>query len=141
MNADATFPGASAIVESLEIAAQRGGDLTATVYARLFACFPETEALFVLDRNGAVRGAMLSHAFETVFDFIGERRYAHRFIAAEIVTHEGYGVPPDAFASFFDVLAAEIEATCGPDWTAEMNDAWRRLIVELRRYVSHPAPP
>jgi hemoglobin-like flavoprotein len=138
MTEDATFDGASAITESLEIAAQRGGDLTSAIYARLFTRFPETEALFVLDRNGAVRGAMLSHAFETIFDFIGERRYAHRFISAEIVTHEGYGVAPDAFAAFFAVVADEIEAACGSAWTPAMNAAWAALLSELDRYMAAP---
>ena len=93
-----SFDGASNIERSLEIAAERAGDLTADIYARLFRDFPETEHLFVMDRDGGVRGNMLSHAFNTILDFIGERRYAHNFISSEIVTHIGYEVPPDAFA-------------------------------------------
>lgn len=133
-----TFPGAQAIVDSLEIAGARGGDLTAAIYARLFARFPETEALFVLDRSGAVRGAMLTHVFETILDFIGERRYAHRFIQAEIVTHEGFSVAPDAFAAFFAIVRDEVQAACGAQWTAAMESAWRRLLADLAAYVARP---
>ena len=68
-----TFSNARAIVDSLDSAADNAGDLTSAIYARLFAEYPETEALFVLDRGGQVRGAMLAHVFETIFDFIGER--------------------------------------------------------------------
>jgi hemoglobin-like flavoprotein len=129
----AAFAHAALIVESLETAAERGGDLTAAVYARLFAQFPETEPLFALDRDGAVRGAMLTHVFDTILDFIGERRYAHRFIESEIVTHEGYNVPRDAFASFFGVVRDEVQAACGPEWTNELGEAWDQLLADLAR--------
>lgn len=133
-----SFAGAEHILASLEIAAERKGDLTNDVYARLFAHFPETEPLFIMDRDGAVRGAMLSHAFDTILDFVGERRYAHRFIASELITHDGYNVPLDAFAAFFGIVAREIEAACGSQWTPAMDDAWRRLLGELEQYVAHP---
>jgi len=130
-----SFAGAHLIIDSLEIAAARGGDLTGAVYARLFAAFPETEALFALDRDGQVRGSMLTHVFETIFDFIGERRYAHRFIAAEIVTHAGYNVAPDAFAAFFGLVRDEVRSTCGPEWTSAMEDAWARLLSEVAQFA------
>lgn len=134
-----SFEGAAEIERSLEIAAARGGDLTGAIYARLFTAFPETEALFVLDRDGQVRGAMLSHVFETIFDFIGERRYAHRFIGAEIMTHDGYGVDPAAFAAFFGIVRDEVRAACGASWTDAMDETWRRLLDELAGFVGCPA--
>lgn len=133
-----SFKGADLIVRSLETAAQ-AGDLTGPVYTRLFAQYPDTEALFVLDRDGQVRGAMLAQVLETIFDFIGERRYARRFIGAEIVTHEGYGVPPDAFAAFFAIVRDEVRAACGPEWTSAMEEAWERLLAELNAYVGRAA--
>lgn len=133
-----SFAGAEHVTASLEIAAERAGDLTGDVYKRLFAYFPETEPLFLMDRGGQVRGNMLSHAFNTIIDFVGERRYAHNFIASEIVTHVGYEVPPDAFASFFTVMRDEIRAACGAAWSAEMEEAWVRLLGELERYVARP---
>lgn len=136
--AQVTFAGATEIERSLEIVAERVGDLTAAIYERLFAYFPETKPLFVMDRDGAIRGNMLSHAFMTILDFIGERRYAHNFISSEIVTHIGYDVPPEAFASFFTVMRDEIRAACGAEWSPAMEDAWSRLLNELERYVARP---
>ncbi|MEZ5961070.1 MAG: globin [Hyphomonadaceae bacterium] len=133
-----SFEGATEIEQSLEIAAAHSGDLTAAIYARLFAEYPETEALFVMDRDGQVRGAMLAHVFETIFDFIGERRYAHRFIGAEILTHDGYGVDPAAFAAFFGVVRDEVRSACGSAWTDTMDDAWRRLLSDLGAYTACP---
>lgn len=134
-----SFAGAEHIVASLDAAAERAGDLTGDIYKRLFAYFPETEPLFLMDRDGLVRGNMLSHAFTTILDFIGERRYAHNFIASEIVTHLGYEVPPDAFASFFTVMRDELRAACGEEWSAEMDEAWARLLSDLARYVARPS--
>lgn len=131
-----TFAAASEIERSLAIAASREGDLNAAIYARLFAQYPETEALFVLDRAGQVRGAMMTHVYETIFDFIGERRYAHRFVQSEIVTHAGYDVPRDAFAAFFGLVRDEVEIACGADWTPPMAQAWRQLLSELSEYVA-----
>ena len=133
-----SFDGAEHIVASLEIAADRAGDLTASIYTRLFANFPETEPLFIMDRDGAVRGNMLSHAFDTILDFIGERRYAHNFISSEIITHLAYEVPPDAFAAFFTVMRDEIRAACHSQWSPEMEAAWQRLLLDLSRYVARP---
>lgn len=132
------FVGAEHIIASLERAAERAGDLTADIYARLFRDFPETEPLFIMDRDGAVRGNMLSHAFNTILDFIGERRYAHNFISSEIITHLGYDVPPEAFASFFTVMRDELRTACGPDWSPAMEEAWQRLLLDLERFVARP---
>jgi hemoglobin-like flavoprotein len=131
-----SFAGAEHIIASLEIAAERKGDLSNDVYARLFAQFPDTEPLFVMDRDGQVRGAMLTHVFDTIFDFIGERRYAHRFIASEIITHDGYNVPPDAFAAFFGIVRDEVRAACGAHWSADMNEAWLRLLIDLDHCIA-----
>ncbi|HEY0438024.1 MAG TPA: hypothetical protein VGC92_15395, partial [Phenylobacterium sp.] len=68
---------------SLEALAERVGDPTAQVYARLFAEFPQTEALFVRDSNGAVRGEMLAVAFQCLLDMGGAGAYAANLIAAE----------------------------------------------------------
>ena len=84
------------ITFALERAGEVGGDITPLVYARLFAAHPEMEALFVRDTDGSVRGEMLMRVFEAILDFIDRRAYAALMIQCEVVTHEGYGVPPEA---------------------------------------------
>src|SRR6185437_12316396 len=99
------FGQAAEIERSLELMAKRG-DPTAAVYGRLFAEQPQMQALFWRDADGAIKGEMLSRVFEAILDFIGERRYADHMIGCEIVTHEGYDVPREVFATFFRVVAA-----------------------------------
>jgi hypothetical protein len=54
------------------------------------------------------------------------------------VTHEGYDVPSDVFATFFGVVAEVVREACGPDWSSEMAAAWRTLLADLDYYVTHP---
>jgi hemoglobin-like flavoprotein len=126
------------IEKTLEIAGERGGDLTARVYLRLFAAHPEMEALFVRDTNGSVRGEMLARVFEMILDFIDRRAYAAQMIQCEVVTHEGYGVPPEVFGMFFSTIADALKESLGADWTVDMDMAWRDLLGEMVWFSTHP---
>jgi hemoglobin-like flavoprotein len=129
---------AELITESFELAAERCEDLTPLVYARLFAEQPEMEVLFWRDGNGLIKGEMLARVIEAIFDFIGERKYADHLIQCEVVTHAGYDVPPDVFATFFGVVAATMKGVLGEAWTAEIDHAWVGLLADLDFYVQHP---
>ncbi len=128
---------ARAIEASLEIAAERAGDLTGRVYALLFARQPDMEPHFFRDTNGQIKGEMLMKVFEAILDFTGERRYADHLIQCEVVTHDGYDVPPAVFATFFGVVAEVVAEACGPDWTPVMDEAWRATLADLGFFVTH----
>jgi hemoglobin-like flavoprotein len=130
---------AQAIEASLELAAERGGDLTPRVYETLFARQPDMKALFWRDGSGLIRVEMLTRVFEALIDFIGDRRYADHMIECEVVTHEGYDVPREVFATFFGVVGEVVREACGPGWSGEMDQAWRRTLADLDHYVKHPA--
>jgi hemoglobin-like flavoprotein len=130
---------AQAIEASLELAAERGGDLAPRVYERLFAREPAMQALFWRDGNGAIKGEMLAKVFEAIFDFIGPRAYAHHLIETEVVTHEGYEVPRAVFATFFGIVAEVVRETCGDDWTPAMDAGWKRTLADLDHYVAQRA--
>ena len=126
------------IVASLERAAELCEDLTPLVYGRLFADHPDMQALFVRDTDGSVRGEMLARVVEMILDFIDQRAYAARLIQCEVVTHEGYGTPPEVFRLFFSYVADAIAGLVGHDWTSATQSAWRGLLTELDFYVTHP---
>ncbi|UPT61766.1 MAG: globin [Hyphomonadaceae bacterium JAD_PAG50586_4] len=126
---------AALITQSLEIASERGGDLTDAVYARLFQDRPEFEALFVMDTDGAVRGEMLSRVFDAILDFIGERAYAHNLIHAEASNHDGYNVPRKDFALFFRTVAQTVRDASGGTWSTQTDDAWSRLLEEIDLFI------
>ncbi len=126
---------AELIVRSLEIAAERAGDLTGRVYERLFERQPEMRSLFWRDSDGAIKGEMLSRVFEAILDFVGARRYAHRMIQSEAINHEGLDVPREAFRTFFEIVCDAVAEACGAEWTAAMAAAWRRMLNQLDFYM------
>ncbi|MCE9648725.1 MAG: globin [Parvibaculum sp.] len=126
---------AALIVGSLELAAERCDDPTPLVYMRLFRQQPEMEALFVMDKDGQVRGHMLSEALEGIIDFLGARHYSDNLIRSEIVNHEGLGVPREVFTTFFTVVMETFREVLGDQWTAETDAAWRRLLDALAETV------
>ena len=122
---------ADLIARSLELVAERHGDPGPQIYARLFAAFPETEALFVRDTTGAVRGEMLAVIFQCLLDVTGPGAYAANLIRAERVNHEGVGVPADAFDRFFWIVRDACRDLSGPGWTGDVDAAWTTRIERV----------
>jgi hemoglobin-like flavoprotein len=126
---------ADLVARSLELVADRCGDPAPLVYARLFAAHPEMEAQFVMDRTGAVRGEMLAIALETLIDLAEDKRSAPAMIRAELVNHDGWGVPADVFATFYRRVAETCRDALGADWTAETDAAWSELLTRVDRLI------
>lgn len=122
---------------SLEIAADRVDDIAPQVYQKLFARYPELEALFVRDTTGAVKGEMLARTIEALLDFIGPRAYARHMVQTEAVTHEGYGVPREVFPAFFTAIADSIRDVLGDDWTEDMKLSWQAMLAEIAFFAAH----
>lgn len=123
------MPNSEAVIaESLERLADKAGDPTDAVYARLFTLYPDMRDLFQRDLNGAVKGEMLNKLFECALDLSGPNAYAANFIACEVVNHEGVGVPRAVFPHFFEVAVETFRELMGADWTPAYDAAWRNLI-------------
>ena len=126
------------VVESFELAAGCCEDLTPLVYARLFEEQPEMEILFWRDTNHQIKGEMLSRVISAILDFAGQRLYAATLIQCEVITHEGYDVPPNVFAVFFGTVRDTVRALLGAHWSGPMDVAWGSLLNDLNFYVTHP---
>jgi hemoglobin-like flavoprotein len=113
---------AEPFAQSLELLAERLGDPAPHVYARLFERFPEVEAEFVRDKDGAIRGEMLAVAFQSLLEL--DASWGATLIRAEVTNHDNFGVPPDRFRAFFDVLHDVCRDALGEAWTAEIAAAW-----------------
>lgn len=130
-----TYPYTAGVEASLEALAERDIDLTARVYALMFAAFPDTEPYFWRDEDGAIRGEMLSQVFSAILDFVGERRYAGNMIGTEMITHEGYDVPREVFATFFGFVGQAAREALGDDWSGEMETAWGGMLADIQAYA------
>ena len=129
--------GAAAVVlRTLEAAAEREC-FTEDVYSRLFERDPEVEALFIRDRDGGVRAEMLAKVWEILIDVAERREWAARMIQCEVVTHEGYGVPPDVFGNFFDTVAETVREGALA-WGSEEDRAWSDLLATVHRLSADP---
>lgn len=131
---------ADLITQSLERAAELGGDLTPRVYERLFCAHPELAPLF-RESGQLVQGEMLARAIETILDFVGDRAYAANMIAAEAANHQGYEIAPETFVVFFRVIADTLRDLLGADWTGETDAAWRDLVAELSAFARSEEVP
>lgn len=129
------FAQAAEIEASLEAFAERVGDPTPLVYARLFATHPTMQPYFWRDNNNAIKGEMLSRTFEAILDFVGERRYAQHMISTEMVTHEGYDVPREVFITFFEVVRDTVQESLGSDWSPAFETAWTGMLTEMQAYA------
>lgn len=125
------FQHGEAFEASLTIAAERGGDLTPLVYARLFERLPEMEAEFWRDKSGAIKGEMLARVFEILLDLAGPRAYAQHMIGTEFITHDAYGIPRELFPTFFTVVAETVQHAAGPEWTQPMSLSWSTLLADI----------
>ena len=129
---------ATLIEQSFELAAERCGDITPRVYEKLFAKYPEMIPLFVRDTTGNVRGEMLTRSIDVILDYIGPNAFAENFLRCEVVTHDGYGVPPQIFSKFFDVLAETLREILGADWSPAMAREWQALLADFARCTAAP---
>lgn len=123
------------ISASLEAVLHRCPDPGPAVYDRMFARFPETLALFFLDRDGRRREHMLSFTFETLLDYIGDRRFAVSMLQCEMINHAELGVPAEIFVRFFAIVRDTFRDLIGAEWSPEFDAAWNEMLAELHDEV------
>ena len=124
------------VERSFELAGERCKDLTPVVYRRLHAERPETLTMFRTEGGDLVKGSMLAMTIEAILDFAGPRSGKFRMIACEVMSHDAYGTSRELFVTFFGVILRTLQEVLGPDWTAEMDHAWRKLLIEIEAVVA-----
>ena len=124
------------IEQSFALAAVRCEDLTPLIYTRLHREHPETLAMFRTQGSDLVKGSMLALTIEAVLDFAGDRSGKFRMIECEVSSHDAYGTPRELFFAFFGVIAATLRELLGADWTADMENAWADMLVEIKAVVA-----
>ncbi|HPU53196.1 MAG TPA: hypothetical protein PK359_16680 [Burkholderiaceae bacterium] len=130
---------AELIERSLEAVAERVGDPAQIVYARLFEMAPNLKDLFVRDTDGAVRGQMLHQVFEMILDLVGGNHYAEVLIATEWLNHQDLGVPASQFDLFFQAMISSFRDALGPQWTPEIDAAWREVMNRIGEIIARRA--
>jgi len=127
------------IERSFELAGERCEDLTPLVYRRLHTERPETLTMFRTDGSELVKGSMLALTIEAILDFAVPRSGKFRMIECEVMSHDAYGTPLELFVAFFGVILRTLQEVLSADWTAEMEQAWRKLLGEIEMMVAETA--
>lgn len=112
------------------------GDPTPQVYERLFSLQPEMKPLFILDTDDGAKGHMLSEALGCILDFLGPRTYAPVLIQSELTNHEGFGIPPAVFTTFFEVVKDTFSDMLKEEWDAGTDAAWVKLLDEFSGLIN-----
>ena len=79
---------------------------------------------------------MLALTIEAILDFAGERTGHFRMIECEVSSHDAYGTPRELFGKFFGVIAETLREILGPDWSPEIEQAWRKLLDEIEAMIA-----
>ena len=117
-----------AITQSLEAVAEKCGDPTQLVYARVFERHPDLKPLFILDRDDSAKGNMLSQVIDCFLDFDGNRHFATSMISTEMVNHGHLGIEPKVFSSFFNIVKETFEDVLGDAWTKSKSKAHDKVL-------------
>jgi hypothetical protein len=62
-------------------------------------------------------------------------------IECEVVSHDAYGTPRQLFGEFFGIIADTLREILGADWSAEIDEAWQRLLMEIEGIVARVEAP
>lgn len=116
------------IIKSLEITAERAGDITPLVYENYFcACGESRELMSHVDP--LVKGKMLEEVLVllTGTDPAADRHY----IKFEVTTHKGYGVAPHMYRNFLESVRKTVKGALGEQWNDDFAAAWDDQIEYL----------
>jgi hemoglobin-like flavoprotein len=121
------------LVRSSYAALGEGGRAMAgEFYRRLFSIDPSARALFDQDL------AVMAEKFAAELHAIVEAIVAYDVFAARLrhlaVRHHSAGVKSRHYGAAADALIGALATSLGPDWTAELEIAWRRafnLVAEI----------
>ena len=75
---------------------------------------------------------------DAIMDFAGDRTGNFRMIQCEVQSHDAFGTPRELFGKFFGVIGETLRAILGADWSPEIGEAWRQLLMEIDQFLSVP---
>jgi hypothetical protein len=124
--------------ESLELAAERGGDIYPAIYAAYFArCAGSRDLMEMTDTN--MRGRMLDSVFNLLLaDDVAEQLAYLRF---ETKNHASWGVLPRMYENLLTAVRDTVRDLCGSNWTPAMAAQWETRIDALIEEIGAMAAP
>jgi hypothetical protein len=122
------------VVHSLEIAAEREGDISQAVYDAYFSRCPGSEALMA-HIDHIVRGRMLEEVFRLIMldDYSSEQAYLN----FEVDNHKNaYSVEPHMYENLLGALKDTVKEAVGESWDDAFDAAWSARINSLSHEIA-----
>ena len=125
---------------SLELAAERGGDIYPAIYDAYFErCAGSRDLMQLTDIH--MRGRMLDSLFELLLaDDVAEQFAYLRF---ETKNHASWGVQAHMYENLLTAVRDTVRKTCGENWTPAMAEQWDAhvgvLVAEIRATLAPTA--
>lgn len=121
---------AAIISETLDRVAEKAGDPSEQVYARLFQLNPDYEAMFVMDTDGGVRGSMLATSIDCLIGLAEGQDTPRLLLEASRMIHEGYGLADEELDNMFIAMRDTFRAILDNAWTPAMEAQWIDLLAK-----------
>lgn len=123
---------------SIELAAERGGDIYPAIYDAYFArCAGSRDLMQLTDPY--MRGRMLESLFELLLaDDVTEQFAYLRF---ETKNHTSWGVQPHMYENLLTAVRDTVRDVCGADWTPAMAAAWQTRLGALLQEIRSALTP
>ncbi len=116
------------IVASLELAAEKAGDISAAVYKHYFAASPQSEHL--MDHmDHLMRARMLDEAIMLIMK--DDDNDLQTLIHFEVMTHTYNGVLPEMYTALFHAIQKTVREAVAEAWNSDFEGAWQRRINAL----------
>ena len=123
---------------SLEVAAERGGDICPAIYDAYFArCAGSRDLMQLTDIY--MRGRMLDSLFELLLaDDVAEQFAYLRF---ETKNHASWGVKLHMYETLLTAVRDTVRDVCAADWTPAMAAQWEARIGALLAEIGASLAP
>lgn len=121
------------ILTSLEITAERAGDITDTVCERFFSKCPDSRELMEHIDLG-VQGRMIEEVMRLLM--VPDSHTQSGYLEFEIKTHRAYGVRMDMYSNLLNAVQETVESALGELWNHEFQDAWQQRLNSLVNEIS-----
>jgi len=122
------------ILQSLEIVADKAGEISETVYQNFYSNCPESEQLMAfMDSSNTAK--MMAEVYRLLLleDYEAEQGY----LSWEVENHgKAYHVKSYMYEELFTALLNTIRGVMGELWSSEYESAWQQRIAALNREIA-----
>lgn len=116
------------LLDSLELAAAKAGDIAPAVYERYFERCPDSRTIMI-HTDSYMRGRMLDEVFRLLMS--GGVEEEREYLEFETTNHRAYGAAPHMYENVLLAVRDVVADVLGSEFSAGMDVAWKQRVQEL----------